>query len=245
MKALSLFVTGTDTGIGKTFVSCALLRSFCARDQRVVALKPIAAGAKLHNGVWLNEDTELLLDESNVTLQPHLITPYLLREPVAPHIGAAHQGLPIDISYIQSCYHDAAQLADVVIVEGVGGVCVPIDEMKDTSDIAIMLKLPILLVVGLRLGCINHALLSAEAIATRGLTLAGWIANVVDPYMTCSAENIEAVRQRFDRQYSAPLLGIIPRLDGNRSDKTASYLDIDTLLKRLRYLHAHQSNPFR
>ncbi|CAG7595830.1 dethiobiotin synthase [Candidatus Vallotia tarda] len=234
MKVLSLFVTGTDTGIGKTFVSCALLYGFCARYHRVAAFKPIAAGAVLRNGVWHNEDTDLLLEASNVALQPHLATPYLLRESVAPNIGAAHQGVPLDISYIQACYYEVVQLADVVIVEGVGGVCVPLDEILDTSDLATVLKLPILLVVGLKLGCINHALLSAEAIAARGLVLSGWIANTVDPDMAFPTENIEAIKCRLDRQYGAPLLGIIPHLDGQYSDKSAvSYINIDALLKRL------------
>ncbi|WP_225721336.1 dethiobiotin synthase [Candidatus Vallotiella sp. (ex Adelges kitamiensis)] len=236
MKALSLFVTGTDTGIGKTFVSCALLRGFCARNYRAAALKPIAAGAKLRNGIWHNEDMDLLLDASNITLQPRLSTPYLLHESVAPHIGAARQGMRLDIAHIQTCYYDAAQFADVIVVEGVGGVCVPLDETRDTSDLAIMLKLPILLVVGLRLGCINHALISAEVISTRGLMLAGWIANAVEPDMPYALENVETVQQRLDRQYNAPLLGIIPRLEGKRAFETTSYLDIDTLLERLRVL---------
>lgn len=173
MKALSLFVTGTDTEIGKTFVSCALLRGFCARDLRAVALKPIAAGAQLRSGIWHNEDADLLRDASNVTLPPHVSTPYLLREPAAPHIVAAREGVHLDIATIVACHHDAELLADVVVVEGVGGFRVPLDDMLDTSDLAFALELPVVLVVGLRLGCINHALLSAEAIAARGLMLAG------------------------------------------------------------------------
>lgn len=234
MKALSLFVTGTDTEIGKTFVSCALLRNFCARNLRAAALKPIAAGAQLRNGIWHNEDADLLREASNVTLPPHVSTPYLLREPAAPHIVAAREGVQLDIAHIVACHHDVEQLADVVVVEGVGGFRVPLDDMRDTSDLAFALELPVILVVGLRLGCINHALLSAEAITARGLVLAGWIANAIDPDMAFITENVEAIRQRLDRQYSAPLLGTIPRLDGKRADEAATYIDIDALLERLR-----------
>ncbi|UDG82561.1 dethiobiotin synthase [Candidatus Vallotia cooleyia] len=236
MKAISLFVTGTDTEIGKTFVSCALLQGFCARALRATALKPISTGAQLHNEILHNEDADLLFNASNIVLPLHLSTPYMLRKPAAPHIVAAYEGVSLDIAHIVACHRAAEQLADIVVVEGVGGVCVPLDDMKDTADLAISLQLPVILVVGLRLGCINHALLSAEAISTRGLMLVGWIANIIDPDMEFSTANVEAIQQRLDRKYSAPLLGTIPRIDSQRADEAARYIDIDTLLERMRGL---------
>jgi dethiobiotin synthetase len=234
MSALSLFVTGTDTEIGKTFVAAALLRGFCARDLRAAAMKPIAAGAELRNGIWHNEDADALRTASNVTLPPHVSTPYLLREPAAPHIVAANEGVHLDIAHIVACHHDAEQVADIVVIEGVGGFRVPLDDVQDTSDLAFALELPVVLVVGLRLGCINHALLTAEAIAARGLVLAGWVANAINPDMRLAGENIDAIRQRLDRQYSAPLLGTIPHLASRNADDAATHLDIDGLLERLR-----------
>ncbi|KAG0165172.1 hypothetical protein DFQ30_008865 [Apophysomyces sp. BC1015] len=205
---------------------------------RAAALKPIAAGAQLRNGIWHNEDADLLRGASNVALPPRVSTPYLLREPAAPHIVAAREGVQLDIAHIVARHHDAEQIADVIVVEGVGGFRVPLNDMQDTSDLAFALELPVVLVVGLQLGCINHALLSAEAIAARRLVLAGWIANTIDPDMAFVTENVEAIRQRLDRQYGAPLLGTIPHLNGSGADDAAAYLEIDTLLERLQHLRS-------
>jgi dethiobiotin synthetase len=243
MSALSLFVTGTDTEIGKTFAACALLRGFAALDLRVAALKPIAAGAELRDGVWHNEDADRLRAAANVALPPHLSTPYLLREPAAPHIVAAQEGVALDIAHIVACHRQSVQAADIVVVEGVGGFRVPLDDVQDTGDLAFALGLPVVLVVGLRLGCISHALLSAEAIAARGLVLAGWIANTIDPHMRFPKENIDTIQQRFDRQYGAPLLGVLPFIaDADQpgvADQAARHLDIETLFERLRNPVSH------
>jgi dethiobiotin synthetase len=232
--ALSLFVTGTDTEIGKTLVSAALLRGFVREGLRAAAMKPIAAGAFEVNGVWHNEDADQLDAASSVLLPPTLRTPYLLKAPAAPHIVAALENVTLDIGHIVACHAQALELADVVVVEGVGGFRVPLTDTHDTADLALALNLPVVLVVGMRLGCISHALLSAEAIAARGLHLAGWVANRIDPDMGFADENIAAIRSRLMRQYEAPLLGIVPHLNPLSADAAADCLDITPLLQTLR-----------
>jgi dethiobiotin synthetase len=229
--ALSLFVTGTDTEIGKTLVSAALLRGFVREGLRAAAMKPIAAGAFEVNGVWHNEDADQLDAASSVLLPPTLRTP---KAPAAPHIVATLENVTLDIGHIVACHAQALELADVVVVEGVGGFRVPLTDTHDTADLALALNLPVVLVVGMRLGCISHALLSAEAIAARGLHLAGWVANRIDPDMGFADENIAAIRSRLMRQYDAPLLGIVPHLNPLSADAAADCLDITPLLQTLR-----------
>jgi dethiobiotin synthetase len=231
---LSLFVTGTDTEIGKTLVSAALLRDFARAGLRAAGMKPIAAGAFEVDGVWHNEDADQLDAASSVLLPPTLRTPYLLKAPAAPHIVAALENVRLDIGHIVDCHAQALKLADIVVVEGVGGFRVPLTDTHDTADLALALNLPVVLVVGMRLGCISHALLTAEAIAARGLHLAGWVANRVDPDMSFADENIAAIRDRLKRQYDVPLLGIVPRLDPVSADAAADCLDTNQLLQTLR-----------
>jgi dethiobiotin synthetase len=231
---LSLFVTGTDTEIGKTLVSAALLRGFARAGLRAAAMKPVAAGAFEVDGVWHNEDADQLDAAASVLLQPELRTPYLLKAPAAPHIVAAQENVTLDIGRIVDCHAQALQLADMVVVEGVGGFRVPLTDTQDTADLAVALNLPVVLVVGMRLGCISHALLTAEAIAARGLHLAGWVANRVDPDMGFPDENIAAIRSRLDRQYGAPLLGIVPHLNPVCADSAADCLNTGSLLQTLR-----------
>jgi dethiobiotin synthetase len=231
---LSLFVTGTDTEIGKTLVSAALLHGFARAGLRAAGMKPIAAGAFEVDGVWHNEDADQLDAASSVLLPPTLRTPYLLKAPAAPHIVAALENVRLDIGHIVDCHAQALKLADIVVVEGVGGFRVPLTDTHDTADLALALNLPVVLVVGMRLGCISHALLTAEAIAARGLHLAGWVANRVDPDMSFADENIAAIRDRLKRQYDVPLLGIVPRLDPVSADAAADCLDINQLLQTLR-----------
>jgi dethiobiotin synthetase len=231
---LSLFVTGTDTEIGKTLVSTALLRGFTREGLRAAAMKPIAAGAFEVDGVWHNEDADQLDAASSVLLPPELRTPYLLKAPAAPHIVAEQENVTLDMARIVDCHAQAVRLADVVVVEGVGGFRVPLNDTYDTADLACALNLPVVLVVGMRLGCISHALLTAEAIVARGLHLAGWVANRVDPDMTFADENIAAIRSRLDRQYGAPLLGIVPYLKPISADAAADGINTPLLLQTLR-----------
>ncbi|MGF6923833.1 dethiobiotin synthase [Paraburkholderia sp. 40] len=236
--ALSLFVTGTDTEIGKTFVSSALLRGFVREGLQAAAMKPIAAGAFEVNGVLHNEDADQLDAASGVLLPPAMRTPYLLREPAAPHIAAALENVSFDLEHIVACHREALKLAEVVVVEGVGGFRVPLTATRDTADLAVALKLPVVLVVGMRLGCISHALLTAEAIAARGLTLAGWVANRIDPDMTFPDENIASIRVHFAQAYDAPLLGVVPHISPPSPELAAQQLDIRRLLQTLRQLRA-------
>jgi dethiobiotin synthetase len=233
-QALSLFVTGTDTEIGKTLVSAALLRGFAKEGLRATAMKPVAAGASEVDGVLHNEDADQLDAAASVLLPPDIRTPFMLKEPAAPHIVAARENVTIDMTRIVDAHRQALTMADVVVVEGVGGFRVPLDDELDTADLALALNLPVVLVVGMRLGCISHALLTAEAIAARGLRISGWVANRVDPAMLFADENIDAIRTRLERQYDAPLLGIVPHLKPALPDIAATHLDTPRLLHTLR-----------
>lgn len=227
MRPFSCFVAGTDTEIGKTLVSSALLHALGQAGVRAAGMKPIAAGAELRDGVWCNEDVDRLNAAAPLKLARELTTPYLLKEPAGPHIAAALEGLRIDPQQILDRYQQVRAQAEAVVVEGVGGFRVPLTDDYDTADLARDLALPVVLVVGLRLGCISQALLTAEAIAARGLTLAGWVANTVDPAMGHMAANIEAIAARL----TAPLLGHVPRLTQSTAAAAAACLNL-TLLEQ-------------
>lgn len=222
---VAYFVTGTDTEIGKTLVTSAMLHALTQQGVRAAGMKPIAAGTELHDGVWRNDDVDRLAGAANVTLPIELTTPYLLRAATSPHIAAALEGVNIDLGHIGACYERVKQAADAVVVEGVGGFRVPLNERHDTADLAQQLGLPVVLVVGLRLGCLNHALLTAEAIAARGLTLAGWVANVVDLEMQYGMDNIDTLIARLP----APMLGCVPRLPAALPSAAATHLDFSSL----------------
>ena len=225
MKPFSCFVTGTDTEIGKTLVTSALLHGLGAAGVRAAGMKPLAAGAELRDGVWHNEDVDQIHAAAPLKLPRELTTPYLLRTPAAPHIAAALEGVAIEPRTILDCYARVRAQAEAVVVEGVGGFRVPLTDGYDTADLARDLALPVVLVVGLRLGCISHALLTAEAIASRGLQLAGWVANTVDPAMGHMRGNIEALAARLD----APLLGHVPRLTAPSAAAAAACLNLSLL----------------
>jgi dethiobiotin synthetase len=201
-----LFVTGTDTGIGKTVVACALLAGYAARGLRAVGMKPIAAGLELIDGESRHADVEALIAAGNVAAPRDLVNPYCFPEPIAPHIGAARAGIRIDLERIARCFEELGTQADVVVVEGVGGFRVPLGAGLDTGVLAQRLALPVVLVVGMRLGCLNHALLTSEAIAARGLALAGWVANHIDRDMQAADENVQALREAMP----APLIARFP-----------------------------------
>lgn len=189
------FVTGTDTEIGKTAVSCALLRSFSRLGLRSAGMKPVSSGG---------DDAQRLAASASSKLPAELLNPFSFKIPVAPHIAAREEGRKIDVARIISAYE--AIEADVVIVEGVGGLLVPLDGNEDVSDLAIALKLPVILVVGMKLGAINHARLTFEAIRARGLGCAGWVANRMTPEM----EAFEAVIASIAQYIDAPLLDVTP-----------------------------------
>ncbi|HEU4708997.1 MAG TPA: dethiobiotin synthase [Methylophilaceae bacterium] len=218
----AFFITGTDTGVGKTLVSSALLYAFGKQGWKTAGMKPVAAGCVEENGRLLSEDVAMLLEAGNTKAGCELHNPYAFAPPIAPHIAAEAANVNIRPRIIHDAYRELSALADVVIVEGVGGFRVPLGEQFDTADLAQMLNLPVILVVGMRLGCINHALLTVETIQARGLELAGWVANRIDPEMSVFQENL----QTLDQHIAAPCLGVLPHLPEADFRQAAEYLQL-------------------
>jgi dethiobiotin synthetase len=229
MTARGLFVTGTDTGVGKTEVAAGLLRAFAARGFATVGMKPVAAGCRRQGRVLVNADVTALQSAGNVRAPRGLVNPYAFRPPIAPHIAAEAVGVEIDLRTILAGYRALATRADVVVVEGVGGFVVPLAPRLDTAELARRLRLPVVLVVGMRLGCLNHALLTAEAVRARGLVLAGWVANRVAPSMRAYRSNVRALEDGL----GAPLLGEVPHRAGTTARRSGidAVLDVEPLLR--------------
>ena len=200
------FVTGTDTGVGKTLVSAALLRTLARHHRRVVGMKPVAAGLIEHQGQWVSEDVLALRAASTVVVPAELDNPVALPDAIAPHLAAERAGRTVTVAELLAAHRALREHADVVVVEGAGGWRVPVNGDETLADLARAIGAPVVLVVGLRLGCLNHALLTAEAIRADGLPLAGWVANAIDPDMPCREENLETLRHWLP----APLLGRVP-----------------------------------
>ncbi len=190
-----IFITGTDTGVGKTCVAAALLRALAARGVRAAGIKPVAAGVS--PGAACNADVEALALADGLPLALRDRNPYTFDPAIAPHLAAGAVGIRIDLDEIAAACQRVRAVADVIVVEGAGGVLVPLDERHDMLDIAVRLELPVLLVVGLRLGCINHALLSAQAVRARGLRILGWVGNVIEPSMLRMESNIDSITARI------------------------------------------------
>lgn len=202
----SYFIIGTDTNVGKTYIASALIKHFVRAGYQTVGMKPLASGCNLTpQGEWLNDDVLALTAASNVRAPLGLINPYRFAPAIAPHIAAEQAGQLVECTQIAQAYQLLSTLADVVVVEGAGGFLVPLNDQQTIADLAVMLNIPIILVVGMRLGCINHALLTVEAIKARGLPLAGWVANLVDPDMPFFAENLASLQQRI----AAPCLSVV------------------------------------
>jgi len=219
------FVTGTDTGVGKTLVSSAMLSLLAASGLRAVGMKPVAAGLEAIDGTWCNEDVRRLEAAGNIDAPLALRCPYVLRAPMSPHLAAQEEGVRIELPTLRAAFEALAQRADAVVVEGAGGFRVPLAEALDGADLAMALGLPVVLVVGLRLGCLNHALLTAEAIRARGLVLAGWVGSTIDPHMLALQSNVDTLRRRLD----APLLGVLPHLASPEAAVAARHLDLRAL----------------
>jgi len=203
----SLFVTGTDTEVGKTWCTLALMEYFKNQGLRVAGMKPIASGCHKRFTGFMNRDAEQISELSDLDALYDLVNPYAFSPAIAPHIAAAEVGQTIDLDNIIDKYHQLAAQADIVIVEGAGGWRVPINATESMKDIALAMKAQVILVVGLRLGCINHALLTAETIIADGCELAGWIANPLEPKFDGKA-SIETISERLE----APLLATMPCL---------------------------------
>jgi len=222
-----VFVTGTDTGIGKTVASCALLRALRAAGVPSAPMKPVAAGAQLHDGQWLNEDVEALVAAADrPDLDRHLVCPNLYIEAIAPHIAAGREARIVDLDAVKRALAELERKGDFIVVEGVGGFKVPLGAQFDSVDLACALGLPVVLVVGMKLGCLNHALLTQDAIAAAGLKLAGWIANEIDPDMRAIEENVDALAARL----GAPLIARFPHVSELSIVHLADLVSVDPLL---------------
>lgn len=206
------FIAGTDTGVGKTLIATALITRCVAAGQRVAAMKPVSAGCRWTREGWLNDDVAQLRQAANVKLPLAHINPYAFEPAIAPHIAAEQARVEIDLARIERVYGEITAQADRVIVEGVGGFLTPLNRKQTAADMAQRLNLPLILVVGMRLGCLNHALLTLEAIQQRGLTLAAWIANHIDPNMQAFDANVASLQARV----SAPLWGVVPPLSADK-----------------------------
>lgn len=206
---MGFFVTGTDTEVGKTLVSGALILKLGEKGINTIGFKPVVAGTYINsNGQVLNEDLETLRIASKLPLGKLDLCPYVLDEPAAPHLVAAQSGLKLEMAIIMRALNAVQAQSDAVVVEGAGGFLTPLTDSTDLGDFAQQLGLPVILVIGMRLGCINHALLTLEAIKSRKLQIAGWIANSLSTEMPFLNENIKSLQSRID----APFLGRIPPL---------------------------------
>lgn len=219
------FITGTDTGVGKTLISCALLHAFALAGKSAVGMKPVAAGCRASPQGLLCDDVAALRAASSVAAPQNLVNPYALAAAVAPHLAANQENVHLELAPIVSAYRQLQSLADIVIVEGVGGWQVPFNATQTSADLAQQLNLPVILVVGMRLGCLNHALLTAQAIQAQGLQLHGWVANRIDPDMSLFDENVHSLHTRL----AAPLLGVIPHSAQPEARALAPLLDIALL----------------
>ncbi|QDH69042.1 dethiobiotin synthase [Marilutibacter alkalisoli] len=227
-----VYVTGTDTGIGKSVASACLLHALRARGLRAVGMKPLASGCERTVDGWRNEDALLLQAASDPVPGYDDVNPFALPEPLAPELAARAAGVEVALDPIAAAFGRLSRSADHVVVEGVGGWAAPLSATLDQVDLVRALDLPVVLVVGLRLGCINHARLTARAIEADGLRLAGWIANGIDPEMARADDNFALLQSRLQ----APCLGRLPHLDDLRilAEKTLAEvpLDVSALLDR-------------
>jgi len=217
------FVTGTDTGVGKTLIACALLRAFARTGKSAVGMKPVAAGRE--GSRWA--DVEALANASTVRARARIANPYAFEPAIAPHIAAELEGIEIDLEIIASAHDELLRLADIVVVEGAGGFLVPLNATQTGADLATRLGMPMVLVVGMRLGCLNHALLTRRQIESCGLRCAGWVANCIFPDMPHLDGNIRALEQRLD----CPLLGVVPFLREPTAAGVAGLLSFDALIE--------------
>ena len=220
------FITGTDTGIGKTTATLALMNAFQQHGLTVAGMKPIASGCQQTPEGLRNEDALLLQQHASIQLPYEVINPYAFEPPIAPHIAAAQADITISIEHIVNCYNEIASQTDMVLVEGVGGWLVPISTAQTLAHLAQALSLPVINVVGIRLGCLNHALLTHESILSHQCAAAGWIANQPDIKTECKIEIVNILQERLKANY----LGDIPYLDNVNNINLGTSLNISSLL---------------
>ncbi|MFK5914429.1 MAG: dethiobiotin synthase [Woeseiaceae bacterium] len=237
----AFFITGTDTEIGKTFVSSALITLLVGEGLNVSVMKPIASGAKLIDSELKNDDALALMQASNMDLNYNEVNPYVFDAATSPHLAAKDAGIEISLEKIKNNFIALEKKSDVVIVEGVGGWYAPLNDTETVADLVKTLNQPIIIVVGLRLGCLNHALLTAEAIQQSGLPIVGWIANHVEAGFSAAENNIETLKLRLN---NIPYLGFIPHVSQTEQNKnkdlslsTLKHIDNLNLNTLLKYLH--------
>ena len=223
----SVYVTGTDTGIGKTLASCALLHALQGHGLRVAGMKPVASGCEMIDGEWKNADALALQAAGERGIAYADINPFALEHPLAPELAARDAGIDVTLPAILAAHARLAERADALIIEGVGGWAAPLSASLMQADLVRTLRIPVLLVVGLRLGCLNHALLSARAIAADGAHLAGWIASHVDPAMERVDDNLAMLRERLP----APCWGVLPHAEHPDPMQLAARLRIPMLVQ--------------
>ncbi len=217
MMSQGYFVTGTDTNVGKTWVSIALMRYFIGQGKTVAGMKPVASGCELNRGRLENEDALLIQRHANVPLAYEKVNPYAFAKPVSPHLAADRV---IDLNRIKIAFEELKAQSEVIIVEGAGGWLVPLTDQLDIADLAVQLGLPVIMVVAVRLGCINHARLTYQAISRSKLACAGWIAMCVQEQNLMQDEVIETMKAKLD----CPLLGVLPHIE---------HVDFELLAKQL------------
>jgi dethiobiotin synthetase len=231
------FITGTDTEIGKTLVAGALILKLKEAGQISAGFKPVAAGTYIDaSGQKCNEDVETLSLASGLNSREHVLCPYVLDEPAAPHLVAKEQDIRLDCAVILDALGVLTTQFDAVVVEGAGGFLVPLNSQEDLGDLAQAIDLPVILVVGMRLGCINHALLTCEAIQSRQLSIAGWVANTLSEEMPFLEENIQTLKDRI----FAPFLGTIPSLPKTFQKQANSPYSMDALHFAAQYIRLPQ-----
>jgi len=220
------FIAGTDTDVGKTTIAAGLLHAARLQGLSTLGAKPVASGCTMGPKGLRNSDAQALIDESSIKLPYVEVNPFAFEPAIAPHVAAREAGVALEVPVLlKAMRHVLAQEADFTLVEGAGGWRVPLSGQANLSDLAIALRLPVILVVGVRLGCINHALLSAEAIARDGLQLAGWVANIIEPKTSRLEENLASLAERLP----APCLGRVPKLKLATADAVAEHLQLDLL----------------
>lgn len=210
----ALFITGTDTGVGKTLVSVSLVKALVQHDLRVAVMKPIASGSERTSAGLRNADALALAEASNVVVPYASINPYCFEPPISPHIAAEETKIDVDVGLIKSRFEALASGADFVVVEGAGGWYAPISKTKSMADLPKSLGIPALLVVGMRLGCLNHALLTRQAIEASGVELAGWVANSIDPQLERAAQNLSSL----ERMLGSEPLAVFPFVPDGQPD---------------------------
>lgn len=222
----AFFITGTDTEVGKTTVAAGLLRAARQCGLTTAAVKPVASGCEETSEGWRNTDALQLWQECSVPLHYNQVNPVALRPAIAPHLAAKEAGIELNTVRLLSPIQEVLALkAGLTVIEGAGGWRVPLQGSECLSDLAQALRLPVILVVGIRLGCINHALLTAEAIRHDGLKLAGWVANIMDPLTDRLHENLATLSALLEE----PCLGCIPRLPHASADQVATHLELSPL----------------